>query len=390
VVDARRDTIVARVSGAVPRSALKRLVTELRIAPGVDDATLFTETFEFDVDRRGYIWVYDRPSYSIFLFDSAGKMVRHIGRRGGGPGEFRDNGGMVVLPDGRFAQWDPANARISFLSPAGDFVTSWTVRGGFGSSHNLVTDQSGQLYTRRPKYGRGGGAGPGADHGVLVRYRNGGAFGDTLHPPSFEIPNLVYSAENGGRHSRIQAPHAPSSLWAWHPNGHFVLGDGSKYHILIARKNAKPIRIERNAPAVSISDQERRTSEAAVTYAMRSVDPSWSWHGPPIPRAKAPLTSLFIARDGRIWAQVPAPAERIRGGDVTAPASAGSLAGKTFQQFRAPQVWEVYSPTGTFLGRVPLTPNAELMEADGDRVWVLDRDEDGLPAVIRLRIQPSL
>jgi hypothetical protein len=30
------------------------------------------------------------------------------------------------------------------------------------------------------------------------------------------------------------------------------------------------------------------------------------------------------------------------------------------------------------------------MEADGNRVWVLDRDEDGLPSAVRLRVDPPL
>jgi hypothetical protein len=392
VFDSTRDTIVARVAGAVPQEMVKHLVMEMRIKPGIDDTTLFTDTQEFEVDRRGNIWVFDRPSRSIFLFDAAGRLVRRVGTRGAGPGEFNDNGGMVVLRDQRVAQWDPSNARVSFFSPAGDFLTNWPVRGGFGSNNNLVTDSSGQLYTRRPLV-RPGGRGAGADgggSGVLVRYRPGGAFGDTLWPPSFEMKTYAYSALRDGKHSVISAPYAARSLWTWHRSGYFVAGDGSKYHIVIARRNAKPIRIERTAPAVPIPEQERRTSEAAITLMMRTVEPAWTWRGSPLPREKAPLSNIFIARDGRIWAQVPAPSVRIPDGDVTAPRDAGAFAGQTFQQFRAPQAWEVYSPAGSFLGRVSFAEHGELIEADGDRVWTLDRDDDGLPSVVRLRIGPPL
>ena len=392
VFDSGRDTIVARIAGAVPASSIKNLVVEMRVKPAIDDTVLFTEAQEFDVDRRGSVWVFDRPSRSIFLFDSAGKLVRHVGRRGAGPGEFNDNGGMVVLNDQRLAQWDPPNGRISFFSPAGDFLTSWPVSGGFGSNNNLVTDNSGQLYTRRPAFRPGGrGTSPdGGGSGVLVRYRNGGTLGDTLRPPSFEMMTYGYSARRAGKHSVISAPHSPRSLWVWHPSGYFVAGDGSKYRIVIGRRNAKPIRIERTAPAVPIPDQERRTSEAAITLMMRTIDPSWSWRGSPLPRVKAPLIDIFIARDGRIWAEVPAPSVRIPGGDVTAPQQAGPLAGQKFQQFHSPHVWEVYSPAGSFLGRIAFGEHGDLMEADGNRVWVLDRDEDGLPAIVRLRVEPPL
>lgn len=391
--DSTRDTIVARVSGAVPAAALKRLVTEMRIAPGADDTSSFTETYEFDVDRRGFIWVFDRPTNSIFLFDSAGKLVRRIGGLGAGPGEFRGNGGMVVLRDGRLAQWDPQNSRISFFSPAGELLTSWPLQGGFGSSDNLITDTSGRLYTIRvmfPSQSRGrswAGAAPDA----LVRYREGGAFGDTLHPPRFDIPNYTYSAQSATSASAMGVVHTPNSLWAWAPGGYFVAGDGSKYHITIGRPNAKPIRIERSAPAVPIADDERQGIEAYVIAGLRRVDPSWSWRGPPLPRTKAPLMSLYIARDGRIWAQVPTPSERVPDSEITKPqGDSRRPPPPAAPVFRSPPAWEVFSSDGVFLGRVPLPMRAQLVHAEGNRVWLLDRDDDDLPAIVRARIEPAL
>jgi hypothetical protein len=203
------------------------------------------------------------------------------------------------------------------------------------------------------------------------------------------MPSYVYAAITENSSSAIGAPHTPSSLWVWHPDGFFVVGDGSKYEITLGRKAAKPVRIERVAPAVPIPDEERRASETTILTAMHRTDPSWSWKGPSLPHTKAPLAKLFVARDGRIWAQVPAPSERIPDAEIASrPRTARP--GPVVPQFRSPQVWEVYSPTGTFLARVPFAPRAELMQADGNRVWVLDRDEDGLPAVLRLRIDPPI
>lgn len=393
-IDSTGDTIIARVRGAVPASSIKRLVTEMTIAPGADDTSLFSETYEFDVDRRGFIWLYDGATNSIFLFDSTGKLVRRIGRTGAGPNEFRGNGGMVALRDGRLAQWDPQNSRITFYSAAGELVTSWALKGGFGSSDNLVTDTSGRLYTIRvviPPRPPGAGAWAGDAPDVLVRYNDGGAFGDTLYPPRFDVPSYTYSAQSATGGTAMSVAHTPSSLWAWHPSGYFVAGDGSKYHITISRPHAKPIRIERMAPAVPIRDDERTALETRVIATMRRIDASWSWQGPPLPRTKAPLIRLFVARDGRIWAHVPAPSERIPDNEIVQP-----RVNPRFPPlpppapFRSPPVWEVYSSDGVFLGRVPLPPKARLMHAEGNRVWLLDRDADDLPAVVRARIEPAL
>jgi hypothetical protein len=59
------------------------------------------------------------------------------------------------------------------------------------------------------------------------------------------------------------------------------------------------------------------------------------------------------------------------------------------RQFRDPVEYEVFESDGTFVGRVRLPLRASWMEADGNRVWFLDRDADGLVAVVRARIEPA-
>ena len=129
VFDSTADTIVARVAGEVPRAGVRRLREEMRIAPAASDTSLFTEVAGFVVDRAGRVWVFDRPSSSLFLFGADGKLVRHVGREGGGPGEYKGINGIVVLGDTGLAIWDGGNARVSFLDSAGAFRTSWRVPG---------------------------------------------------------------------------------------------------------------------------------------------------------------------------------------------------------------------------------------------------------------------
>ena len=107
--------------------------------------------------------------------------------------------------------------------------------------------------------------------------------------------------------------------------------------------------------------------------------------GSSIPRAVASLEDVFISRDRRIWAPVASPLERAKNADGTrrdSPASPGS--------YQSATVWEVYSSAGVFLGRIQFPDGAQLVQADGDRVWIIDHDENDLPAVTRLRVSPSL
>jgi hypothetical protein len=387
-IDSSADTVVARVSGEVPAVLVRSLTEELRIAPGVDDTTLFTEVGEFDVDRSGRLWVYDRPSNSIFLFAADGKLIRRIGRQGGGPGEFNSNSGMVALGDSGLAVWDSRNARVSIFDSAGAFRTSWPTPAGFSTTNGLVTDSSGRLYLRRPVTAPR----PGEILGRmgLVRLRPGAMLSDSSAPPDLPVPREVYVAEHSsGKDSRsvssTSSTYAPNYSWTWHPHGYFVAGNGGKYEIVLARSGARPIVIRREGSPVPIAEAERAEERAEVEFNLRQTDPGWSWSGPPIPETKAPLGEISVSRDGRIWAKVPAPSERIPDDELDPPWTPKA----PVSHFRGPVVYEVFDDSGRFLGRVNLPGRTRFIEADGDVVWAITRDRNDLPAVMRYRVTPG-
>lgn len=373
------DTIVARVAGAVPPAAIRRLVEEMRIAPTEDDTSLFTAVTEFDVDARGRTWVFDRPSASIFIFGPDGRLERRFGRSGSGPGEFRQDNGMVFLPDGRLALWDSQNARVNFFSADGDFLQSWTHAAGFSTNEGLVADTAGNVYVRRPV------AEPTAEDAFwrlgLVRLTEGGGWADSLVPPVLGVPTENYVAERNGGRSSTNVSFSPRAMWAWHRNGFFVSGDGAKYHLHFGRPNARPIRVERNMPPVPAAADERTNAEELVLASMLQNDPGWKWRGAPVPENKAPLMRLLTMRDGTVWAQVAVPSVLIPEDERMT-----SRDGRPVPRWTTPQVSEVFSAEGTFVMRIEMPPRTTPVEADVDTVWGLSRDGSGLPAIVRFRI----
>ncbi|HSA56710.1 MAG TPA: 6-bladed beta-propeller [Gemmatimonadaceae bacterium] len=386
VFDSTADSIVARVDGEVATTAVRRLVEEMRIAPAMDDTSLFTNVFEFDVDVADRIWVYDAASHRIFLFGRDGALIRTVGRQGAGPGEFAQGNGMIALPDTGLAVWDSRNARVSFFTSSGDFRASWRTPAGFSTSNGLITDRSGAYWLRRPVtapregeiLGRMG----------LVRLGPDGALSDSTAPPDLPVSRDTYLAVSSDGRSRSSTSNsfAPNYHWQWHPDGYFVAAHGGRYEIVLARREGRPVVIRRSMPPVTIPPDERNEEQERITWQMRTVQPGWSWSGPAIPETKAPLTQLFIARDGRIWARVATPSERIPEAELDAPREKGP----PVRHFRSPVVWEVFAPSGRFLGRIPFPPRTTLMEADGDIVWALGRDENDLPALVRFRVDPVL
>jgi hypothetical protein len=383
VFDSTADTLSARIEGDIPADAVRHLVAEVAIAPGIDDTSLFTNVFEFDVDRTGRFWVFDQGSSSIFLFGSDGALIKRIGREGAGPGEFQQNGGMVVRSDNGVAQWDSRNSRISFLDSSGTFVTSWPVPGGFSTSNGLVTDASGALYLRRPVtdprdgeiLGRMG----------LVRLAEGGEFVDSLVPHDILVERESYVASREGNTSSTGSRYGPAYYWAWTPRGEFVVAHGGNYEMIVERRDAKPLVIRRTMSPVLIDETERDWEQRFILWNMRQTDPNWSWQGPALPTAKAPMRSLNVSRDGRIWVQVSVPSDTI----PVAERAVHTDSLRPVQAHRMPAVYEVFAPDGMFLGRVALPPRARFVEADGNTVWGIDLDEDDMPAVTRWRVEPA-
>lgn len=378
----RTDSLIARVAGEVPAALVRTTTEELRIQPDADDTSSFGEVYEFDVSRDGRIFAFDAASRRIFLFGPDGTLRRTIGRQGAGPGEFNSDNGMVVLHDGRLAVLDAQNARISFFSADGDFETSWSVPSGFSTNDGLRSDSTGALFVVRPVtapregeiLGRMG----------LVRLAVGGALGDSLVAPDLPVRGVTYVAVMKGGRSSTGPRHSARFLWDWHPGGYIVSANGGKYEIESSRAG-RPLRVVRDAPVVAVPDDERAWDQERITFSMRMNDPSWTWPGPPIPATKPPMAALRTARDGRIWVRVSTPSLSIPEAERE-PQREGRPAPA---RFRDANVWEVFAADGRFLGRVGLSPNAQWMQADGDLLWVLDRDQDGLPGIVRLRVSPG-
>lgn len=376
------DTVIARTAGAVPEALVRRTVAVMRIAPAADDTSLFGETSEFDVAPDGRMFVYDRSENVIFMFDSTGALLRRIGRAGAGPGEFNANSGMVMLPDGRLAQWDPGNARLSFLSADGTHDSSWVVSSGWYVTDGVYADAAGSIYLRLPVAERREGD-PFGRFG-LIRLGDDGAWIDSLLPPDLPVDRIMYISRTDGGMAAAAPEHSPRLSWDWHPRGYFVAASGNRYVIESSRPE-RALRIVRDAEAVPVSAEERAFEEQQVTHQMRTNDPGWTFRGPAIPDTKSPIVEVQATRDGRIWAQVPMPSERIPD-DERVPPLPGDAPSPLFRYRPA---YEVFAEDGRFLGRVVLPLDAVLIEADGNTVWTLERDADGLPAVVRSQVEPA-
>ena len=398
-VDSAGDTIVVRTTGGSEAASAQSLVQEIAI--GVEEGSeeyTFGQITEVEVGPAGEIHVFDRQVPALRVYDTAGRFIRTLGRKGGGPGEYEAANGVGVHRDGRVVLWDAGKASINVYAADGTSQTSWPVPGGGGfyTSNGLFTDTAGSTYIRTtiadpPKTGNAPQSRVFGTSG-LVKWNREGVVVDSLAPPESPIQPTYITAQREGSMSRNSVPFAPGFSWTFSPHGYFVSARTDRYAVTLSRPQGKPIRIEREMEAVAVDDEERADAELIATAGMRMTDPTWRWSGPSIPTVKPFIRAISAGEDGRIWVSIARPGERVPEGERAAPPSVqvGEARRVPDPKWRQPLVYDVFEPSGRFLGRVSAPAKTTFRAMRGDHVWAVRRDSLDVEQVVRYRLTPGL
>ena len=384
--DSTGDTIVARTSGEVPNAAERHLVLEQRIgeAEGNDTVT-FGRIEHIAITSDGHLFVFDGQGPSLKLFDPSGKLVRFVGRKGGGPGEFEQVTGMGMLPNDRVALWDASHGRVNIYTAAGDLSTQWRVPvSGFFSSEGLQTDNTGSIVLRMPIAADKAKGAIGTI--ALVRFDSAGVVRDTIAIPTWIQPPPGLQAQNERSRSARTLPFAPRVAFAWSRSGALLSGPGKPYVIYLTHGVGPARRIEQNRPPVRVLPDEADEVRSELTWAMRTVDPTWSWTGPGLPDTKPAYERLQSGEDARIWVKLHTTAERVEPEEPPPPQPGQSP--RPVRRYVEPNVYDVFDPAGIYLGRVRGDRSHRFIRMSGNRVWGVLTDSLGVAYVARWRVEP--
>ena len=72
-------------------------------------------------DGAGRLYVFDDQAERVFVVDTDGTLIREIGRKGEGPGEFRNAADVVAMEDGRVVVADMGHRAYHIFDANGDF-----------------------------------------------------------------------------------------------------------------------------------------------------------------------------------------------------------------------------------------------------------------------------
>jgi hypothetical protein len=335
-------------------------------AGSVDGPAALSTVFDVEVGRGGEILAAQPTLGTIALFAADGRFLRSIGRRGGGPGEFRVLGGMnwsrdtlSVVDFGRLHLFTPDLTYVRTITfptlrpppGVGRVIPGFILRDGSILGVPIFPDS--------------GRAVP------VVRVSSGGTIIDTITHVLDE--NGVVSLPLPGRSpANLTNPWIADPLWVPEAGGASILivnrpiaprpglsafelvrvglqGDT----LLTVQFDYTPLEISAELRDRVYTEMARRVSESSTTRAQVERE---ARRAIPAPRFHPPVSEVLAGRDGTIWLR----REELGRDSVE---------------------WHVFSQSGRPVAKLFLPGGFRVRRAQSDRIWGVEKDSLDVPFV---------
>lgn len=304
-------------------------------------------------------------------YDRDGRFVASIGRRGAGPGEYAACIDVAVLRDSSLLVSDPPNGRFVEFGSDGRFVRviHAAISGGLGGGGTFLVDAADRIWKKAWLPAEGVGESDIPSQFVILD-RTGRRV-DSVHVPSPGGGDAGYAVTVCATDA-CYSSQPPDSLYAVDRTGAIALTSPRRYSIEVRRVGAAPLIIRRDVEPVAYGSEERG-EWAAYHERQTRMNPDSRWAA--ISDAKPFIRDMRFDDTGRLWVQVHVVAEKR---EVT-PLKEGEVRPRLTWQER--NTYDLFAPSGGFLGRLQLAQRTELMGSLGDRVWLLEEGMDGVQRI---------
>jgi hypothetical protein len=101
------------------------------------DWAAFTRIDAAAFDSAGDLYLLDARNQRVIVVGKDGRLIREIGRKGGGPGEFAAPRAIAVFPDGGLVVLDVLQRRLSWFGPDGALVRDFPSAVGAGAPRTI-------------------------------------------------------------------------------------------------------------------------------------------------------------------------------------------------------------------------------------------------------------
>lgn len=367
--ETRGDTTIVRTRAGTAWGGPREAVVDLSIGSLEGPVeTMFGNVRAIVPDDAGGVYVYDSQVPAIRYFDASGRFVRQVGRRGEGPGEYRDAVlGMAIRSDGRLQIRDARNGRVTMYEADGAYSEQWIVASGLFTNQAMFLDEDDHTYLKvlqeQPRSGAAWKIG-------LLHYDQHGRIVDTIPDPW-----VAHQPAGGGFLT-------PSKQWTFGWDGSMIVGVNDTYRFEVRRRGGEVIRVERETTPLRLSDAEHAAYEERREHQIRTQGRFMTTLPGETPWIKPAYREMSAGRSGRVWVRLYAPVEPQPNFE---PAAEGEPPAWPFIE---PKVFDVFGSDGTYLGQV-YAPHDVTVHVFGDDVlWGVRIGELGEQYVVRLRVGP--
>jgi hypothetical protein len=322
--------------------------------PDAGEQEMLYSAQEVSEDPEGRFYVLNYGDRRIQVFDSAGRFLRNLGRRGRGPGEFTSPMGVASVGSDAVYVLETVPSRfVRYRRSTGEFVDNSPI-------------EAKQLIPVRMNVG---GDGRVALEFMTMLMRTSESVSASLVAwvdTAGGIPRTAVQFDSTAklRHNRrnpggpaksvvTDPPFAPRPVWALDGRGGVLYGDGAEYVVHRAAPGTAPavaFRGEGDPVPVTRAD---RDEFLASPRGKLFTDYQFLEHKPY-------FNGLLVDHEGMVWVQRPAP----EGG----------------------QLWEVRRPDGRKAGEVRLPAGSRVLNVSRTSVYVMEVDEDDVETLHRYRL----
>ncbi len=352
-----------------------------------------------DIDADGNIYVLDTQAQVVRVFDSQGKFLRTIGRKGSGPGELTAATALFVTAGDTLLVADVAAGRLLRFGTDGSPRGAVEMSMSNGLSVKWIERDDGSLVVQTRPFDigaitaaarAGGSRGPGvpaAPDGsppvdrLIVRTASGTVVDTLMMLPGGQTMQV------GGRAGITTRIFAAEPMWSISRDGGVFFGVNDEYSINVYDSSGVLKRIvRRDVERKPVTEDAKTAIKTAMMKLMQEAVASRGMT--PTPAMMDMMASmiafadyfpsvgnLFGGPNGTLWVQQALTAE-----ELTKMAASGDL------QNIGSTKWDVYNRDGVLLGEVHMPDDFTPLRWIGDKLVGVQSDANGTPRVAIMKV----
>ena len=335
---------------------------------GDDPNLIFGDIRGIQASSDGSIYVLDFQATEVRVFDSDGRYLRTIVRRGEGPGEITAANGLVLSGDTLLWINDHGKWRIIGVDPAGEEVRRFNAPVlGYGFVWTGPFDNRGRYWSltahsdEELRYPPPPGLSSRTSRGYYKSYDLSSEAVDSVFLGESSLQSYYYQDSNGLW--QLLAPSFSAyEMIVVNPSGGFWRANNVAYRIARTGEGGDTlVVIEAGVPVLPLTDEDRAAFVEEIVEDSPEARNAAEEVAALMPDVKPILARMFVDDEARLWVQRVTPED-------------------------APAFYDTYSEEGDYLGSVRFAftpaPYSHFWVQHGNiYTWVVDEME--VPYVVR-------